>query len=53
MQEYPKILYKKGTSFEWEGLSLDLLTVNDADEEKAATGYVTVEKLLKPEKPKK
>lgn len=51
MQEYPKILYKKGDQFEWEGLSLDSVEVADKDEEKAATGFVTIEKLL--EKPKK
>ncbi len=53
MDEYPKMLYKTGSEFEWEGLSLDTITVADADEEAAATGYKTAEALLKPEKPKK
>lgn len=34
--EFPKILYRDGTAFEWEGQTLDLLIVADADEEKAA-----------------
>lgn len=36
MDEYPKALYRDGTEFEWEGLSLDMLVVDDADAEAAA-----------------
>jgi hypothetical protein len=36
MHEYPKMLVREGTAFEWEGRVLDHLTVADADEEAAA-----------------
>lgn len=53
MSEYPKALYRKGSEFEWEGLKLDGLTVNNAEEEKAAVGWSTLDKLLEKPKAKK
>lgn len=53
MEEYPKMLYKTGTQIDWEGQSLDVITVADANEEAAASDYKTAEALLKPEKSKK
>ncbi len=48
--EYPKMLYRDGSEIEWEGKSLNTLTVDDAEGEKAARtdGWVGVG-----EKPKK
>ena len=53
MSDYPKMLYKIGNQLDWDGLSLDFITVDDADAEAAAEGYKTAEDILKPEKPKK
>jgi hypothetical protein len=36
MNDYPKALYRQGSQFEWEGLSLDSMIVDSADAEKAA-----------------
>lgn len=34
--EYPAMLYKRGSAFEWDGEMFDCLIVEDADEAKAA-----------------
>lgn len=34
--EYPKMLYRDGTAFEWDGRALDTLIVDDAAGEAAA-----------------
>ncbi|MDE2442200.1 MAG: hypothetical protein KGP14_14365 [Betaproteobacteria bacterium] len=36
MEEYPKMIYRDGDGFEWEGHSLESLIVADAGEEEAA-----------------
>lgn len=36
MQTYPRMLYRSGNSFSWEGHDLDTRTVADADEEAQA-----------------
>lgn len=33
MEEYPKMLFKPGTSYDWDGIGVDFLTVGDAAEE--------------------
>jgi len=47
MNEFPKMLFKPGTAFEWEGMKLDSLTVADADAEAEAfaDGWLTVDML--------
>jgi hypothetical protein len=30
MNEYPKAMYRPGSEFEWEGMSLDMRVVEDA-----------------------
>lgn len=44
MSDFPKALYREGTAFEYEGRSLDMLRVEDADEMKAAQadGWLTL-----------
>jgi hypothetical protein len=39
-QEYPKMLYRKGTAMQYEGKNLDTRIVNSREEEKAAKGWV-------------
>lgn len=34
--EYPKMLYRDGSAFDWEGKAVDYRTVSDAAEEDAA-----------------
>lgn len=47
MSEYPKMLYKPGDAFEWEGMKLGSLIVADAEAEVAAfaDGWLTADLL--------
>lgn len=47
MSEYPKMLYKPGDAFEWEGMKLDSLIVVDAEAEGVAfdEGWLTADLL--------
>lgn len=36
MDEFPKMLFKPGASYDWDGAGVDFLIVNDADEEASA-----------------
>jgi len=53
MNDYPKMLYRKGSEIEWSGLQLDVITVHDEAEEKAAVGWLTADKLFEKPKAKK
>lgn len=49
MADYPKMLYREGSTLDWGGRNLDYLTVNDAEEETAARtklGWKTHEEVL-------
>lgn len=48
MHEYPKALYRPGSTLQWEGRDLDMLIVADAAGEAAAAkdGYQTIDDLL-------
>jgi hypothetical protein len=46
--EFPKMLFKMGSAFEWEGRKLDSLLVHDAGQEAAAfdDGWLTSAMVL-------
>jgi hypothetical protein len=52
--DFPKMLYRDGSEIEFEGRSLDTITVEDADAETAAKkeGFADLATTMKPKKAK-
>lgn len=53
MSQHPKVLYRDGTAFEWDGRRFDILAVADEAEEKRAIadGWRTADDVVRAQPP--